>query len=169
MGRVGRLIQILNLQALASQDQREMEQALPALQRALSLAEPEGYVRTFIDEGEPMARLLRRALGQGIMPSYVGRLLAALGDVTKAKLSSSVLSPGSGQALRPSSPLVEPLTAREHEVLCLIAAGLSNQEIAQDLVIALSTVKSHINHIYGKLDVESRTQAVVKAQELSLL
>ena len=105
MGRVGRLIQILNLQALASQDQREMEQALPALQRALSLAEPEGYVRTFIDEGEPMARLLRRALGQGIMPSYVGRLLAALGDVTKAKLSSSVLSPGSGQALRPSSPL----------------------------------------------------------------
>jgi LuxR family maltose regulon positive regulatory protein len=129
---------------------------MPALERALSLAEPEGYVRTFVDEGEPMARLLRRALAQGLAPSYVASLLAALGE------EAMPLPPG-------EQPLVEPLTQREIEVLHLIAAGLSNQEIAQELVIALSTVKSHINHMYGKLGVKSRTQAVARAQELGLL
>jgi LuxR family maltose regulon positive regulatory protein len=152
MGRIGRVIQILNLQALAYQVQGDEVQALVALRRSLSLAEPEGYIRSFVDEGEPMAHLLRRALARGITPGYASRLLAAFGE-----------SPPAAQAL------VEPLTARELEVLRLVAGGLSNREIAQQLVVAVSTVKSHINHLYGKLEVKNRTQAVARAQELGLL
>jgi len=152
MGRIGRVIQILNLQALAYQVQGDEVQALVALRRSLSLAEPEGYIRSFVDEGEPMAHFLRRALARGITPGYASRLLAAFGE-----------SPPAAQAL------VEPLTARELEVLRLVAGGLSNREIAQQLVVAVSTVKSHINHLYGKLEVKNRTQAVARAQELGLL
>jgi LuxR family maltose regulon positive regulatory protein len=164
--RMGSAIKILTLQALAFQAQGEMEESMSALERALSLAEPEGYVRTFVDEGEPMARLLsqilvaqrkgRQALSRGIAPSYVAGLLAAFGQ--EAELASPAME-----------SLVEPLTERELEVLRLIVAGLSNSEIAEGLVIAVSTVKSHVNHIYGKLGVESRTQAVARAQELALL
>jgi LuxR family maltose regulon positive regulatory protein len=154
--RTGSLIKILPLLALAFQAQGDVDRALSALSRALSLAEPEGYVRTFIDEGEPMARLLRLALSRGIAPDYVARLLAALGE--EAELTSPAME-----------SLVEPLTERELEVLRLIVAGLSNPEIAEELFIAVSTVKSHVNHIYGKLGVESRTQALVKAQDLGLL
>ena len=155
-GRIGSLIEILVLQALAFQAQADMTRALAALEQALALAEPEGYVRTFVDEGEPMARLLHRALAQGIASRYVARLLAAFEKSAAARL------PVAGA-------LVEPLTERELEVLRLIATGLSNREIAQELVIAVSTVKSHINHLYGKLDAQSRTQAVAKAQALDLL
>jgi len=155
-GRTGKAIEILALCALAFQIQGDVDQALSALERALVLGEPGGYVRTFLDEGEPMARLLRLALSRGIAPNYVARLLGAF-----------------GQEAEPSSPatqsLVEPLTEREVELLRLLVAGLSNAEIAEKLVIAVSTVKSHVNHIYGKLGVGSRTQAVIKAQELHLL
>jgi LuxR family maltose regulon positive regulatory protein len=150
------MIRILALQAHAFQVKGNVDEALSALKRALSLAEPEGYVRTFVDEGEPMARLLRRALTQGISPEYTGKLLGALGE-------SAHPAPPAAQAL------VEPLTERELEVLRLIAAGLSNAEIARELVIAVSTVKTHINRIYGKLDAKSRTQAVAKAQTLNLV
>jgi len=155
-GRTGKAIEILALCALAFQIQGDVDQALSALERALVLGEPGGYVRTFLDEGEPMASLLRLALSRGIAPNYVARLLGAF-----------------GQEAEPSSPatqsLVEPLTEREVELLRLLVAGLSNAEIAEKLVIAVSTVKSHVNHIYGKLGVGSRTQAVIKAQELHLL
>jgi LuxR family maltose regulon positive regulatory protein len=155
-GRVENAIRILVPQALAFQMEGDADQALSALNQALSLAAPEGYVRIFVDEGEPMARLLRRALAEGIAPSYVSRLLAAFGE--------------SAQPVpRATKALVEPLTERELEVLRLIAAGLSNREIAQELVVAVSTVKSHINHIYGKLDAKSRIQAVAKARKLGLL
>ncbi len=150
------LIKMLALQALALETQGNLDQALSALERALSLAEPEGYVRTFVDEGEPMARLLRRVLSRGIAPNYVARLLAAFGK--EAKLTSPAME-----------SLIEPLSERELQVLRLIVAGLSNSEIAQELVIAVSTVKSHVNHIYGKLGVKSRTQAVARAQALGLL
>ena len=113
-------------------------------------------MRIFVDEGEAMACLLRRALTRGIAASYVSRLLTAYGE------SAPATSPV-------AQALVEPLTERELEVLRLIAAGLSNQEIAHELVIALSTVKSHVNHVYGKLGVKSRTQAVARARELDLV
>jgi LuxR family maltose regulon positive regulatory protein len=150
------LIRILVLQALAFQTQDDPGNALSALGRALSLAEPEGYVRTFLDQGEPMARLLRQALSQGIAPNYAARLLAAFDAAVE-------LTPPSMDAL------VEPLTRRELEVLRLIVAGLSNSDIADELFIAVSTVKSHINHIYGKLGVENRVQAINRARSLQLL
>jgi LuxR family maltose regulon positive regulatory protein len=134
---------------------------MSALERALSLAEPEGFVRTFVDEGEPMARLLQQAAARGIAPDYVSRLLAVLG----ARETDSASVPASPGAIS----LVEPLTDRELEVLQLIGEGYSNQEIAEALVITLNTVKKHASGIYGKLGVHNRTQAVVRAQELGLL
>lgn len=155
-GRVWMLIRVLVLQTRALQVEENWDQAVSTLGRALSLAEPEGYVRTFVDEGEPMARLLRRVLTQGIAPDYVARLLAAFGE--EARATSPAMD-----------ALVEPLTDREMDVLRLIVAGLSNPEIAEELFIALSTVKSHVNHIYGKLDVENRIQAVNRARSLGLV
>jgi LuxR family maltose regulon positive regulatory protein len=156
VGRLAHVIKVRVLQALAFETREDDARADSALEHALTLAEPEGYVRSFVDEGEPMARLLRRAQVRGIAPGYASRLLVALGD------SAPVPSPA-------AQALVEPLTGRELEVLRLIAAGLSNREIAQELVVAVSTVKSHINHLYGKLEVKSRTQAVARARELDLL
>ncbi|MFN2156303.1 MAG: LuxR C-terminal-related transcriptional regulator [Anaerolineae bacterium] len=155
-GRIGSVIRLRALQAVALQIQGKEHRSLAALEQVLALGEPEGYVRTFLDEGEPMARLLRQALSRGIAPNYVARLLAAFGE------EAELASPG-------MEALVEPLTEREVEVLRLLVAGLSNAEIAEELVIAVSTVKSHVNHIYGKLGVENRTQAVIKVQELDLL
>jgi LuxR family maltose regulon positive regulatory protein len=140
---------------MAFRAQGDVEQALSILERALALAEPEGYVRTFLDEGEPMAELLCQALSRDIVPNYAARLLAAFGQEVE------VASPA-------MESLIEPLTERELEVLRLIVAGLSNPEIAEALVIAVSTVKSHVNHIFGKLGVESRTQAMAKVRELEL-
>jgi LuxR family maltose regulon positive regulatory protein len=159
--RMGRVIEISMLQALALAQipvkETETNQALAALERALVLAEPEGYVRMFVDEGEPMARLLYEAVSRGIMPEYAGRLLGAFPDVH------------SPQPERPAPEMVEPLSARELDVLALIAEGLSNQEIAAKLFISLNTVKVHCSHIYGKLGVKSRIQAVSKAETLGIL
>lgn len=151
--RLPSMIKILALQALAFATEGESDHALTTLQRALSLARAEAFRRTFLDEGEPMRRLLRRAQVQGIETDFVAGLLAA-----------SPQYHGLAQ-----QALIEPLSKRELQVLHLIAAGLSNQEIARELVIAVSTVKSHINHIYGKLNVKSRTQAVARGQALGLL
>jgi LuxR family maltose regulon positive regulatory protein len=177
-GRMRSLIEALALEARAFQLQGDSDQALSALERALSLAEPEGYVRTFVDEGQPMVMLLsqilvaqrkgREAVSQAFAPDYPARLLAAFPEPTKDGRRKT-LTRSSSTVFGRSSVLVEPLSKREIEVLRLIAAGLSNQEIAQELVIAVSTVKSHVNHIYGKLDAKSRTQALAKAQALDLL
>jgi LuxR family maltose regulon positive regulatory protein len=155
-GRMWSVIKIIMLQALALQAKGEIDKAVSALEQALSLAEPERFIRTFVDEGEIMERLLRQALSQGVAPDYITMLLAAMQQ-------AEGISPTKYQ------PLSDPLSERELEVLRLIAAGFSNREIAQQLVIAVSTVKSHINHIYGKLDVNSRTQAVARAQALDIL
>ena len=155
-GQIGSAIRALALQALVLESRDERDLALSSLQKALSFGEPEGYVRSFVDEGEPMARLLRHALSRSIAPNYVARLLAAF-----AREDGPIY---------PKAPsLAEPLSTRELDVLRLVVAGLSNPEIAEELVIAVSTVKSHINHIFGKLGVKSRTQAVAKARELQLL
>ncbi|MBN1136192.1 MAG: hypothetical protein JXM73_06385, partial [Anaerolineae bacterium] len=155
-GRWGSAIEGHILTALALQAAGDTPQAAAALEQALSLAEPEGYVRIFADEGAPLADLLRQAAARGAAPEYVGRLLAA---IRAGERGPAPDIPG----------LVEPLADREIEVLRLIAAGLSNQEIAEELVVAVSTVKWHINNLYGKLGVSSRTQAIARARELELL
>ena len=153
-GRTGRLVEILVLQALTLEAEGDRERAISALARALSLAEPEGYVRTFLDEGAPMVALLRWAVARGISPAYASRLLEAFRS-TSEKL--------------PGGSLSESLSERELEVLRLVAAGMSNSEISHTLFVALSTVKKHINNVYRKLDVNSRTRAVARARELNLL
>ena len=159
--RMGRGIEILVLQALAHEAQGDTPAALEPLQRALTLAEPEGYVRVFVDEGGPMARLLPTT--REIMPVYSARLLAAFE-------AGSMGSDGSPRHTAPASQsLGEPLSDRELEVLQLIARGLSNREISEKLYLALITVKGHNRNIFRKLQVRRRTEAVARARELSLL
>jgi LuxR family maltose regulon positive regulatory protein len=152
--RMGQVIEILVLQALTYQGKKELARALAALEKALSLAQPEGYVRTFLDEGEAMARLLVQAKGHGVR--YAAELLAAMGGPA-------------GVTQLPAQSLIEPLSARELEVLRLIEAGCSNQQIAAKLFISIPTVKRHISNIYAKLGVESRTQAISQGRELGLV
>jgi LuxR family maltose regulon positive regulatory protein len=164
--RMGSRIEIAILRALALAAQGDTDAALAATTYALRLAAPEGYVRLFVDEGAPMAALLRAELGglrsERLLREYIERLLNAFDQPREQVPQPSVLSPQ-------FSSLVEPLSAREIEILRLIANGLSNQAIADTLVIAISTVKRHINNIYGKLAVQSRTQALVRARDLGLL
>ena len=153
--RMGQVIEILLLQSLALQGKKELAQALATLERALSLAQPEGYVRVFLDEGEPVAKLLYQARSHHRGAGYAAELLSALGK------ASDTPRP-------PAQLLIEPLSQRELEVLNLIEAGYSNQEIGARLVISIPTVKRHISNIYAKLGVKSRTQAVSLGRELSL-
>ncbi|MFC1960309.1 LuxR C-terminal-related transcriptional regulator [Chloroflexota bacterium] len=161
-GSMGWVIEMLALQALAFQLQGELENALFSLERALNLAEPEGYVRTFVDEGDPMAHLLYEAASRGIAPDYAGRLLASFPEPI-AESDRRVTARQLG------GELIESLSERELEVLKLIAEGQSNREVAQQLVISLPTVKSHTSNIYSKLAVSSRTQAVDRARKLGIL
>jgi LuxR family maltose regulon positive regulatory protein len=160
--RTSKAIEILSLQAMASQGKGDMSLALTVIEKALTLAEPEGFVQTFVDEGPPMARLLYEALRRGTAPEYVTRLLAAF-PVAEPEPTG----PSTSQIRE--STLLEPLSERELEVLHLIAEGLTNREIASQLVLSLNTVKGHNRSIYGKLGVHSRTQAVARSQALGLL
>jgi LuxR family maltose regulon positive regulatory protein len=158
--RTGSLIEILAMRALAQANQGDLQRALLPLERALTLAEPEGYVRLFAGEGEAMRTLLRQAVAAGIATKYAHRLLSIM---------DAEAQPASIRAGGAMAGLPEPLTAREIEVLRLIAAGLRNEEIAGQLYISLATVKRHIANAYGKLGVTHRTQAVARANELGLL
>ncbi len=177
--RWGDAIESLVLQARAYQTRHDDRQALAALAEAVRLAEPAGYIRIFADEGGPMAALLAQLRDQerrrGPTP-YLDTLLAAFprhrqetgraGDQDLINLSRAVsVSPG----LRVSQTLVEPLSARELEVLHLMARGGSNQEIAEELVLALNTVKRHVSNIIAKLGAANRTQAVAQGRALGLL
>lgn len=157
-GRMGRVIEILVLQAIAYAAQNHKLQALTALQQALILAEPQGYMRIFIEPGPKIAPLLYEAAARGIKPQYIGQLLAAF----------PATSASSKDKARPVE-MVEPLSQRELEVLHLIADGLTNREIANKLILSLNTVKGHTRKIYGKLGVNSRTQAIGKARAFGLL
>ncbi|UCC62854.1 MAG: tetratricopeptide repeat protein, partial [Anaerolineae bacterium] len=168
VGAMGQAIEILVLQALALQAQGQADQALAALERALSLAEPGGYVRTFVDEGPPMGELLRQAVARGIAVDYAGWLLATWDEEMKDR-GRRTEERDSSFVHRPSPVLVEPLSQRELEVLRLLTTSLSSTEIADELVISVSTVRSHIKNIYGKLDVHRRMDAVQRAEELGLL
>jgi len=171
--RMGSVIEILVLRALALQAQNESSDALATLERALVLAQPEGYVRIFVDEGVPMAVLLseflktRRKGSRGAKQltslTYVRRLLAAL----ESPHTSTDPSVGPASESSPSVPV--PLTTREREVLTLVVEGLSNREIAARLFIEVSTVKGYVHSLLRKLEVDSRTQAISRANELHLL
>ncbi|HLC02224.1 MAG TPA: LuxR C-terminal-related transcriptional regulator [Anaerolineales bacterium] len=160
-GRKGSVIEILVLRAIAYHAQGDLPAALLPLQQAIALAEPEGYVRMFLDEGSSMMQLLRESSAREIMPDYTDKLLAAF----EAEKRKSEDKPD----LHPAQPLVEPLSQRELKILQLIAQGLSNGEIGERLFLALSTVKGHNRMIFDKLQVQSRTEAVARARELGLL
>src|SRR5581483_11422499 len=138
----------------ARQAQDDIPAALIPLQRAPTLAEPEGYVRIFVDEGPPMALLLRAAAERGIMPVYTGKLLAACEAQQQPSAGGSPLP-----APRPAQPYSESLSQREREVLRLLKTELSGPEIADALVVSLSTVRTHTKSIYAKLDVNTRRAA----------
>jgi LuxR family maltose regulon positive regulatory protein len=184
-GRTRLVIEIHVLKALAFQAQGDVAQALACLEQALSLAEPEGYVRLFVDEGEPMAGLLRHAAARGIAAGYVSRLLAALGAEeqrsrgTEGQRSRGTEGQGSGgageQEFSPAPPhlcspaLIEPLSERELQVLRLLPTALSSTEMAQALFVSVNTVRSHLKSIYTRLNAHSRYEAVARAKELNLL
>jgi LuxR family maltose regulon positive regulatory protein len=154
-------LKVLVLEALALQAQGDQDQAGQVLYDALALAEPGGFTRLFVDEAAPMAHLLATAMDQGRMPDYVGKLLAVL--------EAEQQQTGDQSAPLPAQSLLGPLSRRELEILRLIAAGLSNQEISERLFLALGTVKGHNQNIFGKLQVERRTEAVARARALGLL
>jgi LuxR family transcriptional regulator, maltose regulon positive regulatory protein len=158
--RMSSVIEILLLRALALGAQGKQEEALRALGQALALAEPEGYIRLFIDEGASMTALLRRAHAHKIAQGYVAVLLKAAGEQ---------LSTGPHLHYTHHSPLAELLTEREREVLRLLIDGASNREIADHLVLSINTVKKHIFNICSKLNVQGRTHAIAKARTLQLL
>ena len=160
-GRKGSVIEILVLQAITHHALGDLPAALMPLRRALAMAEPEGYVRMFLDEGSSMMQLLHEASAREIMPGYSDKLLAAF----EAGKRDSEGKP----ALPPAGSLIEPLSQRELEILKLIAQGLSNREIGERLFLALDTVKGHNRKIFDKLQVQSRTEAIARARELGLL
>ena len=154
-GRTGRVIEILVLRALAHQALGDLPAALAALERAVTLAEPEGYVRVFADEGPPMTALLRAAAKQGTTRNYVRRLLAAMS--------------GTGHDTPVRQPLIDPLSERELDVLRLLGTDLDGPAIARELMVSLNTMRTHTKSIYAKLGVTSRRAAVRRAAELDLL
>ena len=149
-GRERSVVEVLVLLAIAHRALGDDAKALTALRQAMTLAEPEGYVRTFVAEGASMAALLEAAIAHGISPRYAKRLLAA------------------GERPR-RQPLAEPLSERELEVLRLLATDLQGPDIASELVVALSTVRSHTKSIYAKLGVNSRRAAVRRGEQLGLM
>lgn len=155
-GRILNQIETLLVKALALETEGNTQEAMATIGKALLLAEPGGYIRIFLDEGPPIAELLEKIIDtKGDVPrAYVKKLLSAF------RLS---------KLIKTEDGLVERLSERELEVLRLIAAGLSNNKIMEELFISLSTVKTHIRNIYSKLNVHSRTEVIVKAKGLDLL
>ncbi len=158
-GQITVLIRMLALQALALEADGKPDLGLSALERALHLAEPEGYVRSFLDFGQPMTTLLQRLAASGrdlpISQDYLARLLNASDAAPDTTANTQTLE--------------EDLSEREREVLILMAAGAANQEIAETLVVSIHTVKTHVAHILAKLHAANRTQAVARARELGLI
>ncbi|UCC52562.1 MAG: tetratricopeptide repeat protein, partial [Anaerolineaceae bacterium] len=161
-GRTASVIELLNLQSLAAQSAGDTSLALSALEQALLTGQAEGFMRIFVNEGPPMARLLYEALAHEISPEYVRQLLAAFPTPEPQRAEIS-------RAPDPDAAWVEPLSEREVEVLQLVAEGLKNQEIGDKLYLSQNTVKAHNRNIFSKLGVNSRTQAVARARALGIL
>jgi LuxR family maltose regulon positive regulatory protein len=171
-GRAAGVLRLRVLDALAHDAAGDPAAALTALAEALVLAAPEGYLRVFLDEGTPIAALLRELLvgrrlqqlsGDSVEPEFLARLIAAFElhgmPILAPTRHGAVAAPG----------MVQPLSTREHEVLTLLAIGRPNREIAEELFITVDTVKRHNSHVFDKLGVENRTQAVARARDLGLL
>ena len=150
------MLKLLVAQAAALEAAGSVVQATAILERALRLAEPGGYVRTFLDEGVRMQRLLSHLVSRGTASAYVHMLLVAFRE-------------GGHAAPRAGVALADPLSERELTVLHLLANGLSSSEVAKELIVAVSTVRTHIKHIYAKLDAHTRSEAVERAQMLGLI
>lgn len=164
-GRVGRLIQILLLRAMARQKIAQPDRALAILESALTLAEPEGFVHTFVHAGQPVHQLIAqwvKGAESGPIKTYAGYLLAQFEDISTSTQKEQ-------EPLPRQTALIEPLTPRELEVLGLIALGKTNKEISAALFISPGTVKAHTSNIYRKLDVLNRTEAVARARDLGVL
>jgi LuxR family maltose regulon positive regulatory protein len=161
-GRLGRLIEILALQAIALEAQGLAAEAEVALSRAVSLAQPEGYIRVFLDLGQPLQKVLQRMTKDTINGG---------GEINT--FLHAIQQEGSRESMPLASPaitaLIDPLTMREVEVLRLLAEGYSNKEIASRLVVAPGTIKQHLKNICRKLEVHGRMQAVRRGRELKLL
>jgi LuxR family transcriptional regulator, maltose regulon positive regulatory protein len=152
-GRTGSVIELLVLRALARQVSGDLPGALDSLAGALLLAESEGYVRVFVDEGPPMASLLKALVKHEVVPTYVRRLLSAFTADDGAPVQHG---------------LIEPLSVRELEVLRLLGTDMDGPGIARELVVSLNTVRTHTKNIYAKLGVNNRRAAVRRAAELDL-
>ncbi|HEY3059308.1 MAG TPA: LuxR C-terminal-related transcriptional regulator [Chloroflexota bacterium] len=163
-GWVDERLKVMVLQALALQAHGDTVSAVNVLMEALTLAEPAGCVRSFVDEGLPMADLLFAAAGRGRMLEYIEKLLTVMDTGKQSSEGTSDRPPAQPQI----RPLIEPLSPRELEVLRLIAQGLSNHEIGERLFLALDTVKGHNRKIFGKLQVQRRTEAAARSRELGL-
>jgi LuxR family maltose regulon positive regulatory protein len=148
-------LQVIVLQAVASQAHGDMDTAVHLLGEALTLAEPGGFIRLFVDEGPPMAALLREAANHGTAPTYVRQVRAAFGEADDRMHSTQRLS--------------EPLSERERDVLRLLRTELTGPEIASGLMVSLNTMRTHTNNIYAKLGVNNRRAAVHRAEELQLV
>jgi LuxR family transcriptional regulator, maltose regulon positive regulatory protein len=157
-------LKVMVVEAVALHAHGEKDKAVQLLADALELAQPGGFIRLFVDEGMPMAQLLSDAAAHGIMPDYIGKLLAVF-EAEEQKSQDTSYRPRAS----PTQTLIEPLSQRELEILQLIAQGLSNREISEQLFLALDTVKGHNQKIFGKLQVQRRTEAVARARELGLL
>jgi LuxR family maltose regulon positive regulatory protein len=164
-----RVIQVLAHLALAYDAQGQNKHVVEALERAILLARPGGFIRAFVDLGPGMAPLLYQLAERGVAPDYVARVLAAFPSATKDEGQGTKLPQRSFVARSGPSSVVEPLTRRELEILELIEQGLSNKEIAQELVISPQTVKRHASNIYAKLGVSGRVKAVAEAKSLGIL
>jgi LuxR family maltose regulon positive regulatory protein len=158
--RLDSVLEILVLRALTLEAYGDRTSALSTLERALVFAEPEGYIRLFIDEGVLMLALLRQAQARSSVPGYVATLLRVFGEQVVSDLPPTSSHPNT---------LAEPLTEREREVLRLLLAGASNREIARLLVLSVNTVKRHVYNLCGKLGVQSRAQAIIRARDLHLV
>lgn len=163
------IIRLLALRALVLDQHGDSSGALEDLRAALALAKPEGYVRSFVDYGAPMRNLLLGARAHDIEAGYVMKLLAAFEAQGRASASMSEGSAPDPATARESAPWVEAISSRERDVLRLLSAGHTNQVIADELGITVTTVKSHTGSIYSKLGVRNRTQAVARGRELGLL
>ncbi|HEU5315879.1 MAG TPA: LuxR C-terminal-related transcriptional regulator [Chloroflexota bacterium] len=168
-GQTRHVVELLILGALAAQAEGDTARAIASLDRALTLAEPEGYVRTFAGEGEALADLLAQGRWSNVSATYVQRLLAAARRSGTQPTPAPAVSTSGAPSQTEESPFVERLTPRELEVLHLIAAGRSNRQIAAALVITLNTAKTHVHAVCGKLGAENRAHAAARARQLGLL